>query len=249
MARKYVTPGKKTSPGLLKRLGIGILGGMVGGLLTFGGLYLAMGSSLTSTPETTTNSGVQDSNGQTQVSNVKLDVTSDVTKAVEKVQDSVVSIINLQQSQSNDWNSLFGQQGGQSEGDSQSDDDSALEASSEGSGVIYKIDGDDAYVVTNNHVVEGQDGLEVVLADGTKVKAELVGTDSYTDLAVLKISSEKVTTAATFGDSSVLKVGEPAIAIGSPLGSDYANSVTQGIVSSLNRHIVAILLVLLVLHC
>ncbi|MER2118035.1 MAG: serine protease, partial [Enterococcus casseliflavus] len=65
MARKYVTPGKKTSPGLLKRLGIGILGGMVGGLLTFGGLYLAMGSSLTSTPETTTNSGVQDSNGQT----------------------------------------------------------------------------------------------------------------------------------------------------------------------------------------
>lgn len=237
MARKYVTPGKKTSPGLLKRLGIGILGGMVGGLLTFGGLYLAMGSSLTSTPETTTNSGVQDSNGQTQVSNVKLDVTSDVTEAVEKVQDSVVSIINLQQSQSNDWNSLFGQQGGQSEGDSQSDDDSALEASSEGSGVIYKIDGDDAYVVTNNHVVEGQDGLEVVLADGTKVKAELVGTDAYTDLAVLKISSEHVTTAATFGDSSALKVGEPAIAIGSPLGSDYANSVTQGIVSSLNRQV------------
>lgn len=91
--------------------------------------------------------------------------------------------------------------------------------------------------MTNNHVVEGQDGLEVVLKDGTKVTAELVGTDAYTDLAVLKIASDKVDTVATFGDSSELKVGEPAIAIGSPLGSQYANSVTSGIVSSMNRQV------------
>ena len=89
--------------------------------------------------------------------------------------------------------------------------------------------------MTNNHVVDGQQGLEVLLKDGTKVKAELVGTDAYTDLAVLKISADKVDTVASFGDSASLKVGEPAIAIGSPLGSQYANSVTSGIVSSLNR--------------
>ncbi|MCK8061723.1 PDZ domain-containing protein, partial [Fusibacter sp. A2] len=83
--------------------------------------------------------------------------------------------------------------------------------------------------------VEGQDGLEVVLKDGEKIKAELVGTDSYTDLAVLKISSDKVDKTATFGDSSALKVGEPAI--GSPLGSQYANSVNSGIISSLNHQV------------
>ena len=75
------------------------------------------------------------------------------------------------------------------------------------------------------------------MKDGTKVKAELVGTDAYSDLAVLKINSDKVETVASFGDSSALKVGEPAIAIGSPLGSEYANSVTSGIISSLNRQV------------
>ncbi|MDK6820820.1 trypsin-like peptidase domain-containing protein, partial [Klebsiella pneumoniae] len=67
-----------------------------------------------------------------------------------------------------------------------------LEAAREGSGVIYKKDGKTAYVVTNNHVVDKAQGLEVVLSDGTKVKGELVGTDAYTDLAVIKISSDKV---------------------------------------------------------
>ncbi|HFM7601354.1 TPA: S1C family serine protease, partial [Enterococcus faecium] len=126
----------------------------------------------------------------------------------------------------------FGQQE-----ESSSSDDSNLEAYSEGSGVIYKKDGNTAYVVTNNHVVDGQQGLEVLMKDGTKVKAELVGTDAYSDLAVLKINSDKVETVASFGDSSALKVGEPAIAIGSPLGSEYANSVTSGIISSLNRQV------------
>lgn len=238
MARKDVTPEKKPSSGLLKKLGIGILGGVVGGLLTFGGLYLAMGTSLTNSNSSTTTTGVQNSSGETTVSNVKLDVTSDVTEAVEKVQGAVVSIINLQQSQTSDFGSIFGQQSGQDgQTEDNTSDDSTLEAASEGSGVIYKVDGETAYVVTNNHVVKGQSGLEVVLSDGTKVTGELVGTDAYTDLAVIKIASDKVETVATFGDSSALKVGEPAIAIGSPLGSDYANSVTQGIISSLNRQV------------
>jgi serine protease Do len=74
-----------------------------------------------------------------------------------------------------------------------------------------------------------------MLSDGTKVVGELVGTDTYSDIAVVKIASDKVTTVAEFADSDKVTVGETAIAIGSPLGTDYANSVTQGIVSSLSR--------------
>lgn len=73
------------------------------------------------------------------------------------------------------------------------------------------------------------------MADGSKVVGELVGADTYSDLAVVKISSDKIKTVAEFADSTKLNVGEVAIAIGSPLGTQYANSVTQGIVSSLSR--------------
>ncbi|WP_122646388.1 S1C family serine protease [Enterococcus mediterraneensis] len=237
MERKEVNPdSKKTSGGFLKRFAIGVLGGIVGALITVGAFYLLNGSG--SNP--TNNAGNTNDKGETVVSNVKVNADSDITEAVDKVQDAVVSVINLQkQSQSSElgpWGGLFGQDEG-TENSEGSDDSGEMQESSEGSGVIYKKDGNSAYVVTNNHVVEGQDGLEVVLKDGTKVTAELVGTDAYTDLAVLKISSDKVDTVATFGDSSELKVGEPAIAIGSPLGSQYANSVTSGIVSSLNRQV------------
>lgn len=222
---------KAKSSSLVKKIGISLLSGVVGGALSFGGLYyIANGnqsSSSTSSVSSTTSSG------KTTVSNVTYNVTSDVTTAVSKVQDAVVSIINLQSTSSNDQlGGLF-----RSNESNSSSNDSTLEIASEGSGVIYKKSGDTAYIVTNNHVVEGQKELQVVLADGTKVTATLVGTDSYTDLAVLKIPSSKVTTVATFGDSSALKVGEPAIAIGSPLGSEYANSVTEGIISSLNRQV------------
>lgn len=213
----------------------GLLGGAVGGLLIVGGFYLANGSTLA--PSSSSNNSSSTSE-PAKVSNVKVDVDSDITSAVEKVQGAVVSVINLQaqqQSSNNPWGDLFGQQ--QEDSSAENTDDSNLMEASEGSGVIYNKDGDSAYVVTNNHVVEGSDGLEVVMSDGTKVKGELMGTDAVTDLAVIKISSDNVEEVATFGDSSALKVGEPAIAIGSPLGSQYANSVTSGIISSVNRPI------------
>lgn len=230
MDKKDVTPKmKKNKHGFWKKLGLGLVGGVLGGLITAGIFYGAMGSSFTTS--STSASGNQNSAGETVVENVKVNVESDITSAVDKVQGAVVSVINLQnQNQSSEFGQLFGQQ-------EQSSSDEALEAYSEGSGVIYKKDGDSAYIVTNNHVVDGQQGLEVLLKDGSKVKAELVGTDAYSDLAVLKISADKVDTVASFGDSESLKVGEPAIAIGSPLGSAYANSVTSGIVSSLNRQV------------
>jgi serine protease Do len=237
MQRKDVTPDSdKKQNGLFKKFGIGLVGGLLGGALAFGGAYAIMGQNSSSTPSTTT-STVKENKGDTKVTNVSLDVNSDVTKAVEKVQNSVVSVINLQStSQNSDFGSLFGGQNG-NESNNDESNGSDLEAASEGSGVIYKKDGKTAYVVTNNHVVDQAKGLEVVLHDGTKVEGELVGTDSYTDLAVIKISSDKVDSIAEFGNSDKLKIGEPALAIGSPLGSAYANSVTQGIISSVNRNI------------
>ena len=147
------------------------------------------------------------------------------TKAVDKVKDAVVSIITYS---ANSQNSLFGY--GESDTDTNTE-----QVSSQGSGVIYKKDGEYAYIVTNTHVINGAKKVDIRLADGTKVPGEIVGSDTYSDIAVVKISSEKVSAVAEFGDSSQLTVGETAIAIGSPLGSEYANTVTQGIVSSLNR--------------
>jgi len=110
-----------------------------------------------------------------------------------------------------------------------------LQEYSEGSGVIYSKQNGKGYIVTNNHVVEGSDSLEVILEDGTKMSAKLVGSDSTTDLAVLEIDGNKVPATASFGNSDNVSPGDPVIAIGSPLGSQYATTVTQGIISATNR--------------
>jgi len=104
-----------------------------------------------------------------------------------------------------------------------------------GSGVVFDSNG---FIVTNNHVVDGASKLEVVLSDGRRLPAKLVGTDARTDLAVIKVEAEKLT-AASFGNSDATKVGEPAVAIGNPLGQDYYGSVTSGIISA-NRRTVSV---------
>ncbi len=103
-------------------------------------------------------------------------------------------------------------------------------ASAIGSGVIIDQRG---YIVTNNHVVAGAQSIEVVLADGTRLPAQLVGTDPATDLAVLKITTQQKLTVASLGDSSKLRVGEDVLAIGNPLG--ITESVSHGIISALGR--------------
>lgn len=149
------------------------------------------------------------------------------TQAVNKIKDAVVSVITYS---ANKQSSIFGTEESNSDTDNQ-------QIASEGSGVIYKKNENDAYIVTNTHVINGASKVDIRLADGTKVPGEIIGSDTFSDIAVVKISSEKVTTVAEFGDSSQLNVGETAIAIGSPLGSEYANTVTQGIISSLNRNV------------
>ena len=183
MIRKDITPTPKKSPGFFRRFGISLLGGVLGAVLTIGIFYVASGSLLSPSNQ---NASGSPSAGNTKVSNMKVDVNSDITEAASKVQDAVVSVINLQKQQSQSGLGGFSDIFGNRNDDQQSQDDSGqLEEASEGSGVIYKLEGNTAYIVTNNHVVEKQDGLEVLLKDGSKVKATLVGTDSYTDLAVL----------------------------------------------------------------
>lgn len=200
---------------------VGFIGGVAGTLLILNMAGISINNVSSSSTKTTT-------------SKVSYSNTNDTTKAVEKVTGAVVSVINYQSNSSS--NDLYMQMfGGNLDNNTNNGSDSDLSIASEGSGVIYKKDGNSAYVVTNNHVVDGASQIEIMLSDGTKVVGELVGTDTYSDIAVVKIASDKVTTVAEFADSDKITVGETAIAIGSPLGTDYANSVTQGIVSSLSR--------------
>ena len=158
--------------------------------------------------------------------------------AISKAKDAVVSIVNYQSNSSNNLESILGGNSRRSGSDSsESSNSSELKPASSGSGVIYKKSGNTAYVVTNNHVVNGAKKLSVILSDGTNVNAEVVGTDVWTDLAVLKISGDNVTATMDFADSDKIAVGETAFAIGSPLDVNLSNTVTKGIVSAVNRQI------------
>jgi len=207
----------------------GIVGGLIGGgMVALIGAGLLFGSGILG------NGSGTDGNGNTSVNetvtDVAVNITTDTTAAVEKVQDAVVSIINMQAGNTN----MFGFDLPQNSSDTTN---GTLETSSEGSGVIYKIEDDLAYIVTNNHVIDGAVELEILMKDGTKEVATVVGSDVWTDLAVLTIPAANVTAVASFGDSDAVNVGEPAIAIGSPLGTEFATSVTQGIISAKNRSV------------
>lgn len=106
-----------------------------------------------------------------------------------------------------------------------------------GSGVIFKKDNRYGYIITNYHVIEGANEIEISLYDGEKVKAELVGGDALTDLAVLRIDEKHVDKVARFGDSNKLRAGDEVIAIGNPLGLEFSRTVTRGIVSATDRTI------------
>lgn len=148
-----------------------------------------------------------------RIEQIAYEVNTSVTEAVERVGDAVVAITNLQ------GGSFWTQ----------------AQESGTGSGVVYKRQGNTAYIVTNHHVIEGANQIEVTLSDGTKLDAELLGSDVWSDLAVLKVDGDAIKTVAPFGNSDVLKLGEPVIAIGNPLGLEFAGSITQGVVSGLDR--------------
>ncbi|MFJ8353096.1 S1C family serine protease [Bacillus paramycoides] len=144
---------------------------------------------------------------------------TDLPGMIEGAKDVVVGVINMQQSVDPFAMQPTGQE----------------ETAGTGSGVIYKKAGNKAYIVTNNHVVDGANKLAVKLSDGKQVDAKLVGKDPWLDLAVVEIDGSNVNKVASLGDSSKIRAGEKAIAIGNPLGFD--GSVTEGIISSKEREI------------
>jgi len=151
---------------------------------------------------------------QQPATQLRLETTSAVVQAVAKVKSAVVTVVNTQQPRR--MRSFWGNQ--------------VIEPKSSGSGVIISQDG---YILTNNHVVEGQQSLEVVFADGSKAAARLIGADPYVDTAVIKVDVP-VPAVAQLGDPSALQPGEAVIAIGSALG-DFKNTVTVGVVSATGR--------------
>jgi serine protease Do len=150
--------------------------------------------------------------GQTVVLN-NTDIETAVTQSVQKVGPSVVTVVGTIPGQ----NTFFGPTGDQTVS---------------GSGVFISNEG---YIITNNHVVEGTKEVSIILSDGTDQKAMVVGTDPYSDVAVLKTDG-KVPAVATLGNSDALNPGESVIAIGSPLGN-FKNTVTVGVVSATGRSI------------
>lgn len=150
---------------------------------------------------------------------VQVDVTTQLTEVVEEVTPTVVGITNIQKQES-----LWGIDG------------DGVEAGT-GSGVIYKMEDGTAYVVTNHHVIEDADTVEVILYDETHVEAEVIGSDLFTDLAVLQMDDTNIEKVIEIGTSGSLKVGEPAIAIGNPLGQYLSSTVTQGVISGTERTI------------
>ncbi|KML12462.1 serine protease [Bacillus safensis] len=156
--------------------------------------------------------------------------SSSISSMVENVSPAIVGITNYQtqtDTSFGDFNTPFDE--------SQQNKSSQEEETGTGSGVIFKKSGNKAYVLTNNHVIEGANKLTVSLHDGKTIEGKLVGADPLTDLAVVEISSSHVTKVAALGNSSSLRAGETVIAIGNPLGEDLSRTVTQGIVSGVDR--------------
>jgi serine protease Do len=190
--------------------GVAALSGAVAGGLA---VYRAIGpaNSPVATPVLGSRQAEPVSVEPVQIDTANIETT--ITDAVEKIGPAVVTVVgNIPGQQS-----FFGR---------------VPDQQVSGSGVIINQQG---YIITNNHVVEGTDQVAVILADGTQLDAEIVGTDKYADLAVLKVN-DPVPAVAGLGNSDALKPGETVIAIGSPLG-DFKNTVTVGVVSATGRSI------------
>lgn len=186
---------------------------LFGGAFMLGKNYGAGHRSVASKQELITNLRGDEGTPMSETANNGIELAT--TEIAKKVGPSVVGITSTVQSQL----SFFG-------GISQS--------ASQGSGIILSSDG---YIVTNNHVVDSASAVMVTLNTGTEYEATVVGKDAQTDLAVIKIEPKEDLIVATLGDSNALEVGERVVAIGNPMGLEFFGSVTQGIVSAVNRTI------------
>lgn len=138
---------------------------------------------------------------------VTLTETDSISESVEKVYDAVVVVEGFSNGQ----------------------------MASTGTGFIYKKDNNDAYIMTNHHVISGCSEVKIILSDTTELTATVKGSEAYSDIAVLTVDADKVSSIASLGDSSKLKVGDTLFTVGSPEGADYAGTVTKGILSGKDR--------------
>ena len=141
-------------------------------------------------------------------SNTTLTETNSISSAVEKIYDAVVVV------------------------EVYDDNDNQVTS---GTGFVYKKDGGKAYLMTNNHVIAEGKKVKVLFTDGTELEATIKGSDTYSDIAILTVKDSDKIVSATMGESSKTKVGDTVFAVGSPEGSDYAGTVTKGILSASER--------------
>lgn len=190
---------------------VGIIGVVAGALL----VWLLSPTMKTESP----NSTLTDNDISSQHEQVHLDIHTDLTDVVGAQTNTVVGVTNMQTIR-DFWSST-----------------ESTQETGTGSGVVYKKEDGKAYIVSNHHVVENAESLEITFDDGTKTEGKLIGSDIWTDLAVIEIADEYVEDVATFGNSDLLKRGETVIAIGNPLGLGFSGSVTVGVVSGKDRSI------------
>lgn len=140
-------------------------------------------------------------------SSITLTEADSIADGVEKVYDSVVVVEGFMQKQ----------------------------LASTGTGFVYKKANGIYYIMTNHHVISGMEEVKIILSDQTVVDVEVKGSEAYSDIAVLATSSDKIKHIATLGDSTKLSVGDTLFTVGSPEGSDYAGTVTKGVLSGKDR--------------
>lgn len=219
--QSYQTPPPKKS-GVLRTILIALVAGLIGGLIAFAAV-----SGFSKLTDSSGQSGANVNVAENDKGGNLLDGKSKNYQSVnEMIQDkspSIVGVINEQKAESLE-DLLRGKS-------------TSAEPSGIGSGVIYQRTQNEAYIVTNNHVIEGASSIKVQLHNSKQVSAELVGTDSLTDIAVLKIKNRNDIKAIDFADSSIVKTGDSVFAMGNPLGLEFANTVTSGIISASERTI------------
>ena len=209
--RKPRAPGKPSKPVSLTRRSLALLIALcvvVSGLFGFGGAYLS--SALNGGHSGSSKTASVSKNGYKLEDATGSNMT--VQEVTSKTKDSVVEI-KTESVSSDSWMQQYVTEGA-------------------GSGVIMTADG---YIMTNNHVIDGASKITVTTADDKEYEAKLVGTDSITDIAVIKISAKDLTP-VTYGNSDQLAVGDMAVAIGNPLG-ELGGTVSAGIISALDREL------------
>jgi len=207
---------KRREPGMGRFIMTSVISAVIGGMVVLLMLPTLSKSGYISMVQPGTANAMSNPQSNIFAQPISVNVDTATVRAVQKVENAVVGVINIQRV--TNW----------------FNESSSVERG-EGSGVVFEKRNGKAHIITNFHVIENAERVEVVLPSGDKVNAKVLGADPFTDMAVLEIDGAKVSTVAELGDSDTLKVGEPAIAIGNPLGLKFSRTVTQGIISSLDR--------------